>query len=687
MHPTSTYKTPQDTRSLNDSIPESFNRQTSAAPPTPVSPATPLATPFEHMDTAEATAFASANREKPQVATWLSDTTRSRMAVEVTIDDMRIAEVLSIQMVQTLGDHHQLNMRFYQDQVQATGSMLIDGAEKLLGKVTEVELYDKNGSSEERLQQLFVIADVQFEHQALNEGILNITAYAPTWLLDGAPHFETFYKKSLATIAAAVSQPLSQVKASLKAAPTIADNLPFICRYNESAWNFLKRISVETGQWLYFNGKELIFGQPEAKHGGVIVYGNNCSQLQMSLQARPVQQQIFDYEASGNQPIHAGANSYNGNAGAYNLIAYKKSMDLFGTSASVGAPAFLPPAAATLEQLGKNKGAQSVSGMYYVKGESTAHHLRVGLNVDIELNRLGQKADHAPVRITKVTHYWDVTGKYHNSFEAIPAAAEMQPAVPYQKPITYPMLAEVIDNADRQGRVRVQFMGWQQEGRAETDFIRVLSPDAGSSDVVGQNRGYVFIPEVGDQVYVDFEFGNPDRPFVTGSVFHGQNGVGGKAGNNTKSIMTKSGHTIELDDTEAGTHIIIKDPGGNEIYLDTQGRNITISAPETMTLKCKNMRIDVEENMITQVGKNIDTAAGMNMNNTAGMNIRSAATKDLSMLATNIIGTADDSLTHTATNGITQHGGMFEAFATEEDLKLYSSKKVVNTSGEKGLLT
>jgi hypothetical protein len=150
--------------------------------------------------------------------------------------------------------------------------------------------------------------------------------------------------------------------------------------------------------------------------------------------------------------------------------------------------------------------------------------------------------------------------------------------------------------------------------------------------------------------------------------------------------MTRSGHTISLDDSNNGTHIIIKDPGGNEIYLDTQGKNITITAPETMTLKCKNMNIDVEENMRTNVGQNIHTAAGMNINSTAGINIMSSAIKDLTMLATNIIGKAEDTVTHAATNQITQSGNSFEAMATEADMKIYSNKKVVNTSGEKGNL-
>lgn len=58
-----------------------------------------------------------------------------------------------------------------------------------------------------------------------------------------------------------------------------------------------------------------------------------------------------------------------------------------------------------------------------------------------------------------------------------------------------------------------------------TDFIRMMSPDAGGTDQVSQNRGYVAIPEVGDQVMVGFVHNHPDRPFVMGGMFHGQVGL------------------------------------------------------------------------------------------------------------------------------------------------------------------
>ena len=41
-----------------------------------------------------------------------------------------------------------------------------------------------------------------------------------------------------------------------------------------------------------------------------------------------------------------------------------------------------------------------------------------------------------------------------------------------------------------------------------------MTPDGGSSSDVKSNRGFVFIPEVGDQVLLGFRHGDPARPYV-----------------------------------------------------------------------------------------------------------------------------------------------------------------------------
>ena len=88
--------------------------------------------------------------------------------------------------------------------------------------------------------------------------------------------------------------------------------------------------------------------------------------------------------------------------------------------------------------------------------------------------------------------------------------------------IAQPQLATVISNTDPsgQGRVTVRF-DWQMHDT--TNFIRMMPPDAGGTDQVSQNRRYVAISKVCDQ--------------LKGS----QIGLGGGAKNHMRSIQTKSG--------------------------------------------------------------------------------------------------------------------------------------------------
>ena len=142
----------------------------------------------------------------------------------------------------------------------------------------------------------------------------------------------------------------------------------------------------------------------------------------------------------------------------------------------------------------------------------------------------------------------------------------------------------------------------------------MMTPDAGGgkgSDV-SKNRGQVFVPEVGDQVMIGFRYNDPSRPFVLGSLFHGSIAAGGKDKNSIKSIQTRSGHTLEFNDTSGGESITIKDKNGNTIFLDTKGKNLTITAPETMTFNAKNMIMNIDDNMTIEIGKDMKTTIGAN---------------------------------------------------------------------------
>lgn len=70
---------------------------------------------------------------------------------------------------------------------------------------------------------------------------------------------------------------------------------------------------------------------------------------------------------------------------------------------------------------------------------------------------------------------------------------------------------------DKYGRVKVQFR-WDRDGKKDENascWVRVAVPWSGKS------WGMVAVPRIGQEVVVQFEDGDPDRPIITGMVYNG----------------------------------------------------------------------------------------------------------------------------------------------------------------------
>ena len=175
-------------------------------------------------------------------------------------------------------------------------------------------------------------------------------------------------------------------------------------------------------------------------------------------------------------------------------------------------------------------------------------------------------------------------------------------------PLAETQMATVLSNADPQGKSRVRVrMNWQTNGM-QTGWVRVMTPDGGSSSDVKSNRGFVFIPEVGDQVLLGFRHGDPARPYVMGSLFNGTTGNGGGSNNSIKSLKTRSGISVILNDDNKSLEI--KDAGGSSIHLDGNG-NILLNAPKNIQLHAGNdMSLMVGHDLQVNVGNSQTTNIG-----------------------------------------------------------------------------
>src|SRR5262249_20209525 len=71
-------------------------------------------------------------------------------------------------------------------------------------------------------------------------------------------------------------------------------------------------------------------------------------------------------------------------------------------------------------------------------------------------------------------------------------------------------IVKTLDDPDRLGRMRVELPH-------QNDQLSYWAPMV--TPMAGAGRGVCFLPEVGEQVLVAFEHGDPRRPYVLGSLW------------------------------------------------------------------------------------------------------------------------------------------------------------------------
>ena len=252
-----------------------------------------------------------------------------------------------------------------------------------------------------------------------------------------------------------------------------------------------------------------------------------------------------------------------------------------------------------MEMYVRKKQEAEAAESHYVVGTSGEAGLTVGSVVRITSpfgERMGSlaKASLGEYLIVDIEHSVGEGNYYANRFRAVSSGVRSLPLPDVDLAVAETQMARVISNADPEGKGRVQVrMNWQT-GNMHTDWIRVMTPDGGGCrDGVETNRGFVFIPEVGDHVLVGFRHGDPNRPYVMGSLFNGITGKGGGKENVSKTIVTRSGHTLAFNDMEEGNWgITLKDAKGNVFHMDTKGACINITAPQTITLNAANIMLN-----------------------------------------------------------------------------------------------
>jgi type VI secretion system secreted protein VgrG len=254
---------------------------------------------------------------------------------------------------------------------------------------------------------------------------------------------------------------------------------------------------------------------------------------------------------------------------------------------------------------------RAIGSKIIATGVSRNVRLKPGDKVRIEGTNFAAGGDYGLVH---VVHHYDHTEGYRNEFIATPWMDYTCGERPHPQRMSGVVSARVVDHNDPRGMGRVQIRyDWMDDARSA--WARMTTPSAGGG------RGFMFMPEIGDEVLVAFEHGDAERPYIVGALWNGidrapRSGFwetmgmravgaigaqvpGDIAENHVKRIVTKSGNRIQLVDVDGKESIVISTPGGQMVQLidscpETGGRKmLCLNSPGDIFLNAPDGRVHI----------------------------------------------------------------------------------------------
>lgn len=461
-----------------------------------------------------------------------------------------------------------------------------------------------------------------------SEYSIDVEAKSYEALLIDNPTCKSFENKTLNEIVEDVVDDYSEY-ISAEIDSRFTDVLPYTVQYNETNYQFLLRLAQRFGEWIYNDGEHLIFGK--LPQGEPVTLGYPDKDIPSYNVDMKIQHTAFShvassynsYDANQKEGVEEMEREYNNLADIVFNVARDRMSKPTLQNLHSGGFADSDGRSTVLNVSTKTQARGEKAGMLIYSGTTYCSKLKIGNTLIIQDNYLQNdivgnvsEVDQDEILITELVHFFSADETYSNSFIGIPAACDYPP---YSNSDIYPIAsscrAKVKDTEDPNhlGRVRVQF-DWQAQldENMMTPWLRLSQPYAGGG------KGFSFIPEIGEEVMIDFEGGNAERPFVKGTLFNGvadPDGAWLPGNNQVKAIRTRNGHTIEIWDEGEGGYIRIYD-NEKENYI------LTFSTDEKL-IKLEstgNIELYAKNDIIMHAGHDINASADNDMTISVGNN-------------------------------------------------------------------
>ena len=548
----------------------------------------------------------------------------------------------NFKLVQRLDEPNVLTFDIVKDPLEDISEPQFTVCADIIGKAVTLNLQTDSIETEiAKWAQGAQVADLEFDGVITNASATrNSSQYvvhveAKTWdaLLQDHPNCKSYEKKTLTDIVMDVLDGIPNLNSMV--ITRHSDEIEYTVQYNENNYDFLKRLARRYGEWFFNDGTMLLFGQIGEPEPVVLGYpSKDVPEYSIKMKMRHVDfKQVASSYHAFDSTVKEGKDESEKEMNTLNNSVYEASVNNFVKPTleqlNMGGIAGEDSREIMLKTAAKSQARSNRAQMLEYTGTTYCSNLKLGSKLVIKDNYItsddsNSKSDvqQDEILITELIHEFDVEEHYKNTFKGLPSGCDYPPTYnPNTFPKCMPSRAIVMDNEDPEtlGRIRVQF-DWQkqQDENMMTPWLRITQPYG------GKDKGFMFIPEIEEEVMVGFEGDNAERPYIMGTYFNGidspdANWLPGK--NEVKAIRTKNGHTIEIHDKDEGGFIRIYDKDKNKysITMSTDSASVNIQASGNISLNAgkdisitagKALKINAGTVMETKVGGKMDWQVG-----------------------------------------------------------------------------
>lgn len=548
--------------------------------------------------------------------------------ITIEIDGKKVPDFLHLSINQKFNQLHDFQLFCRRDVFEQPGDSPLTSSINHIGSVITffIEGIDSGIDSKDFFFK-GIITSISASESISNQEII-FSGHSPDILLHGYPTCRAFENMTLKQIVQEVLSPFPADQISLKCDPADSTQYPFIVQYKETNYEFIRRLAARYGEWFFYDGRNLIFGA-FSKTSVKAELGINLTNYSIGARLAPMKFEYASYfyglatmltDRSSLYDVTNGLNTIGKQVYEQSLNSYADQAAYYFSGSHVTNDGSPLKSANTSGDVEKEK-QKLASGMVVVNG-SSYEAMQLGIVLQIKSFNVEKNSgiDVGDFLVTGLSHSIDNSMNYRNVFTGIPAESKTSPdnnvnAVTHCE-TQYAVVKEVND-PEKQGRIRVRFL-WGEASNL-SPWIHISGVNSGSG------KGFHFIPEIHEMVLLGFEGNDAEKPFVIGSMRGSKEKPDGNwvtDSNDIKTIRSRSGHTLEFNDTQGSEEICIyngaKDDPSNMMRLKVSNNGyeiyskgpINMTSEEDININGKNITLNGNENVDITSYNNKDKVAG-----------------------------------------------------------------------------